>query len=77
MEVVVVGATGYVGSTVLRRCLLDASISRIHVLTRRPLSDDVMAGDEARRKLCVVTKTEWMAWEEGEMEGLRRARACL
>ncbi|KAG5973055.1 hypothetical protein E4U55_000665 [Claviceps digitariae] len=77
MEVIITGATGYVGSTVLKRCLSDASISRIHVLTRRSLPEDLMAGEEAKRKVSVVMKTDWMVWGEGELEGLRRARACL
>ncbi|KAG5991937.1 hypothetical protein E4U54_003787, partial [Claviceps lovelessii] len=77
MEVIVVGATGYVGSAVLGRCIADASISRIHVVTRRPLAEEVMKGEEARRKISVVMKTEWMGWEEAAMEGMRGARACF
>ncbi|KAG6090470.1 hypothetical protein E4U15_005062 [Claviceps sp. LM218 group G6] len=77
MQVIIAGATGYVGSTVLKRCLADASISRIHVLTRKPLPEKIMAGEDARRKVNVVMKTDWMVWKEGEMETIKGARACF
>ncbi|KAG6006377.1 hypothetical protein E4U21_007108 [Claviceps maximensis] len=77
MEVIIAGATGFVGSTVLKRCLSDESISRIHVLTRKPLSEELMAGKDATRKISVVIKSDWMVWKEEEVEELRRARACL
>lgn len=77
MQVIIAGATGYVGSTVLKRCLADASISRIHVLTRKPLPEEIMTAEDARRKVNVVMKTNWMVWEEEEMEAIKGARACF
>ncbi|GAO15121.1 hypothetical protein UVI_02029790 [Ustilaginoidea virens] len=78
MQVVVVGATGYVGSTVLRHCLADPRISRVHVLTRRPLGDaEAPAGSPASGKLSVIIKTDWMAYDDELLHALRHARACL
>ncbi|GAB0137934.1 hypothetical protein EsDP_00006185 [Epichloe bromicola] len=77
MEIIIVGATGYVGSAVLERCLSDASISRIFVLTRRPLGDAQTASPEAARKVSVVIKMNWIEYDDELLERLRGARACI
>jgi uncharacterized protein YbjT (DUF2867 family) len=82
MEIIVVGATGYVGSEVLRLCLEDPHISKIHVLTRRPLLDSSLAPASASDKLSVILRHDWLRYDRGDedadlLSALKNARACI
>ncbi|KAF1818826.1 uncharacterized protein K489DRAFT_413288 [Dissoconium aciculare CBS 342.82] len=82
MEIIVVGATGYVGSEVLRLCLEDPHISKIHVLTRRPLLDSSLAPVSASDKLSVILRHDWLRYDRGDedadlLSALKNARACI
>lgn len=78
MEIILTGATGYVGSTVLRFCTLDPAISKIFVLTRRPLPEDLLQGlPNGKDKVSVIIKTNWLNYSEELQHTLRNARACI
>lgn len=75
MEVIIAGATGYVGSTVLDTCIADPAISKIYVLTRRPLEGSATENDT--KKVEVIIHTDWLNYEQPLLKRLAHARACL
>jgi nucleoside-diphosphate-sugar epimerase len=75
MEVIIAGATGYVGSTVLDNCIADPTIAKIYVLTRRPLEPSVTDND--MKKVEVIIHTDWLNYEPTLLKRLANVRACL
>lgn len=69
--VLLVGATGLVGSACLRRLLADPTVARLVVLTRRPLPAAVLAGEQSARLVQRVVdfehldaNPEWLACDQ-------------
>ncbi|KAK2612389.1 hypothetical protein QQS21_001653 [Conoideocrella luteorostrata] len=76
MEIIIVGATGYIGSTVLEQCLSHPEITKIHILTRRPLSND-QTSSAGRDKISITLKTNWLEYDDSLLHQLKEARACI
>jgi hypothetical protein len=71
MKVIITGATGYVGSTALSLCIADPSISKIFVLSRRPLEGDYDA------KVEVIVHEDWLHYSPELMKRMEGATGCL
>lgn len=71
MKVIITGATGYVGSTVLSQCIADPSISKIFVLSRRPLDGDCDA------KVEIIIHEDWFSYPPELVRRMEGAAGCL
>lgn len=76
MEIIVVGATGYVGSEVLRVCLSDPAIAKVYVLTRRPLNPAPVDSSDSD-KLSVILRDNWLQYDDDLLDTLKAAQACI
>ena len=77
MEIIVVGATGYVGAEVLRCCLSDPLIVKVFVLTRRPLDAAQLNDLSNRDKLSVILRDDWLHYDDELLDALKNAQACI
>lgn len=79
MKLIVTGATGYVGSEVIRLALRHPAISTVVALARKPVPfpDDVGVEVE-RSKLRSITLEDWTSpYPESVKEQLKDADACI
>jgi 1-deoxy-D-xylulose 5-phosphate reductoisomerase len=72
-EVIITGATGYVGSETLDVCIADPAISKIYVISRHPLESSYDKVD----KLGVIIHENWLEYDVSLLERTRNARACI
>jgi nucleoside-diphosphate-sugar epimerase len=77
MEIIVIGATGYVGSEVLRCCMSDPLLAKVFVLTRRPLDAAQMNELPNRDKLSVILRDDWLHYDDELLDALKNTRACI
>jgi hypothetical protein len=76
MELIIAGATGYVGSTVLAHCVADPSISKIFVLSRRALTEyEGLPPGES--KVEVILQENWLHYRPELLKKLTGTRGCL
>jgi len=70
MEIIITGATGTIGSAILRHCLTNPSITSIVALTRRPLPI-------THPKLSTITIDNWITWDSGVLSRILSADAAI
>ncbi|KAK9327929.1 hypothetical protein V1520DRAFT_282498 [Lipomyces starkeyi] len=74
MKVILTGPTGYIGSEVLRQCILNPSITSIIALSRRKFEPPVA---DPENKLQVIIHSDFTCFRPEVLEELRGAQACL
>ncbi|KAF1836794.1 hypothetical protein BDW02DRAFT_208544 [Decorospora gaudefroyi] len=72
MHLILTGATGLVGASVLHNMLAQESISRISILSRRPVK---MA--EGHEKARVIIHKDFKTYEKALLDELRNAQGCV
>jgi hypothetical protein len=72
MHVILTGATGLVGASVLHNMLAQESISRISILSRRPVK---MA--EGHEKAKVIIHKDFKTYDQALLEELKDAQGCV
>ncbi|KAF2134090.1 hypothetical protein P153DRAFT_363091 [Dothidotthia symphoricarpi CBS 119687] len=72
MHIILTGATGLVGASVLNNMLAQESISRISILSRRPVA---MA--EGHDKAKVIIHKDYKTYESTLLEELKDAQGCV
>ena len=73
MKIVLAGSTGMIGHEVLCRCLEQASISSIVVLSRRPLPEVLMKD----KRVTMVLMTDFAYYNESVLHHIQGASACI
>jgi uncharacterized protein YbjT (DUF2867 family) len=72
MHLVLTGATGLVGASVLHNMLAQESISRISILSRRPV---MMAEGHAKAK--VIIHKDYKMYDKALLDELKDAQGCV
>lgn len=72
MHLVLTGATGLVGAAVLENMLAQESISRISILSRRPVQ---MA--EGHEKVKVIIHKDYKNYDQALLDQLKDAQGCV
>jgi uncharacterized protein YbjT (DUF2867 family) len=72
MHLILTGATGLIGASVLDNMLAQESISRISILSRRPVK---MAEGHAKAK--VIIHTDFNNYDKVLLEDLKDAQGCV
>lgn len=72
MHIILTGVTGTCGSAVLKYCLSEARITRISVLSRRPV-----AQAEGQDKVHVILHENFAEYPVSLLEQLKGATACI
>ncbi len=72
MHLILTGATGLVGSAVLHNMLMQESIQRISILSRRPVE---MA--EGHDKVKVIIQKDFKNYDNALLEDLKDAHGCV
>ncbi|KAM0191589.1 hypothetical protein ACHAPQ_001903 [Fusarium lateritium] len=73
MKVVVTGATGMVGNEIVRRCLEDARITKVVILTRKAVSMDI----ECHPKADVIMVQDFARYSDQVLRQLEGSSACI
>lgn len=73
MDIIITGASGFVGGAVVRRALLDPSIGHIFILSRRPLPDEITEHE----KITVIHHTDFYTYSDALLEQLVGCEACI
>ncbi|KAJ3543186.1 hypothetical protein NM208_g3705 [Fusarium decemcellulare] len=73
MKVIITGATGLVGSAVIRECIADSAITHAFVLSRKPLADDIMS----HPKTSVIIHKDFSTYPPHLLERLAGCHACI
>lgn len=74
MHLILTGATGLVGSSVLDAMLSNAAISKISILSRNPVR---MAEDAKDSRVHVITHKDFETYDSGVLDQLRDADGCV
>ncbi|KAK3684699.1 hypothetical protein LTR37_020029 [Vermiconidia calcicola] len=74
MKIILTGATGWIGSSVLARCVAHPSITSIVALTRRPLPDN---DTTKAHKLHNIVHEDFLKYDERTIAQLKGAEACI
>ncbi|KIJ49849.1 hypothetical protein M422DRAFT_246215 [Sphaerobolus stellatus SS14] len=72
MHIVLTGATGTCGSAVLKHLLSEPRVTRISVLSRRPISQA-----KGQEKVNVILHDDFAKYPKGVLEQLKGADACI
>ncbi|KAJ3472710.1 hypothetical protein NLG97_g10774 [Lecanicillium saksenae] len=73
MKAVVFGTTGLVGSAVLNACIANAKITKIYVVTRRPLGDE----REKNPKVETILHSDMAQYPPELLEKLKGIELCF
>lgn len=73
VHLILTGATGLVGSAVLHHMLGDAAVSRVSILSRRPV--DMAKGHEDKVK--VIIHKDFSKYDQAVLEQLKDAQGCV
>ncbi|KAK3711108.1 hypothetical protein LTR37_009895 [Vermiconidia calcicola] len=74
MKIILTGSTGWIGSSVLARCIAHPSITSIVALTRRPLPDSATT---KAPKLHNIVHEDFLNYSDTVISQLRGAEACI
>lgn len=72
MHLILTGATGLIGTAVLNNMLAQEGISRISILSRRPVT---MANGHDKAK--VIIHNDYMTYNQTLLEELKDAQGCV
>lgn len=76
MKIILVGPSGFIGSNILRRALRNPRISRIIVVTRKPMPDEL--GSPKIWQAVVREEQDWMEWSNHSfLQWFEGASACI
>lgn len=73
MEVIVAGATGFVGKEVVAQCIANPKIALVHVLTRR----DIDVHLNSSPKVHVILHQDFQNYPQQLLEQLQSSRGCI
>ncbi|KAI1328113.1 hypothetical protein F5Y16DRAFT_165947 [Xylariaceae sp. FL0255] len=74
MKIIIAGATGFVGSEVVRQAIANDKIAQAFVLTRKPLADDLTKSDKVK----VITIEDFsVPFPQNVLDDLAGAEACI
>jgi uncharacterized protein YbjT (DUF2867 family) len=73
MNVIITGATGFVGNEVVQQAIASEKIKHAYVLTRKPLSDEISKNE----KITVVEHADFSTYPEELISQLAGAEACI
>lgn len=74
MKVILTGSTGFIGSEVLAQCLTNPKITKIIILSRRPISSNALA---AHKDAKVVIMQDFKVYSDKVLEQIEDADACI
>lgn len=72
-KIIVTGATGFIGSNVVRQCIRDKTVDEILVLTRKPIDEELSRNP----KVTVVQHEEFSQYPDELLEQLKGALGCI
>lgn len=73
VHIILTGATGLVGSAVLDQLLLNQTVSRISILSRRPVK--MAEGHEDKAK--VIIHKDFKEYDQALLDQLKDAQGCV
>lgn len=73
MEVIVAGATGFVGKAVVAQCIANPKIAVVHVLTRRNIDVDLNSSP----KVHVILHQDFQNYPQQLLEQLQASQGCI
>jgi uncharacterized protein YbjT (DUF2867 family) len=72
MHIILTGATGLVGSAVLAQLLHSSTITRVSILSRRPI-----AATEGHKKANVIIQSDYSTYPQSVIDQLQDADGCI
>lgn len=79
MKIVLTGATGRIGSSVLRHCLASPNVTSVVVLSRRslPYESSLPQDQQAKLRTVLLKDKEFLTYPSHVMDEVRGAEACV
>jgi nucleoside-diphosphate-sugar epimerase len=74
MKIIVTGATGFVGQSVVETCVADDSITTIFILSRRPLDEPRIISSD---KVVTILHNDFLNYDDNLLRKLSGVSACL
>ena len=72
-KIILTGATGFIGSEVLKQCLAHPSVTSVVALSRRPLPEPIAK----HPKLEVIIHEDFSSYSSTLLKNLAGATACI
>lgn len=72
MHIILTGATGLCGTAVVKRCIEDPAITRLTILSRRPV-----AQAEGQEKVNVIIHGDFTQYPQSVLDQLTGAEGCI
>jgi nucleoside-diphosphate-sugar epimerase len=73
MKLIVTGATGFIGSEVLRQCIANPGVTSVLVVSRREPAKELMASPKVK----VILHEDFSEWPTSLLEQLEGAEGCI